>query len=99
MALRTPAVDAAAGNACGVTVTEVLFLPRDDGRVDVNVFGTGLIARAIPPEARVGQQPLRVMMISQGGGAAGIIDRMPARGDHLFIGYADEDLCDVGLVY
>jgi hypothetical protein len=97
--LRTAAVDAAAGNACGVAVTEVLFLPRADGRVDVNIFGTGLIERAIPPEARIGQQPLRAMLITQGGGAAGMIDRMPARGDHLFIGYVDEELCDVGLVY
>ena len=43
-------------------------------------------------------QPLQHMLISQNG-VVGMIDRMPSRGDHVFISYVDEELCDTGLAY
>lgn len=83
-------------------VTDAIFLPGPGGRGTMSIFvqGEGFVKRAQPLLARLGQQMVaRVVVLADGRGFAGLLQRAPREGDRLFVGYADRDLVETSVVY
>ena len=83
-------------------VASASFLAIDgpEGKIHIQVIGTDFVARAVPVEARLGEQVIeRVTLRPDGNGFAGILERAPREGERLYVGYADGDLEPTEVVY
>jgi hypothetical protein len=83
-------------------VTEAIFIPDEasPGRMHIQVFGENFLARAVPLFARLGEQIVEELILSNDGrGFAGVLERTPQPGDRLFVGYADSALQSTDVVY
>lgn len=70
-------------------VTDAMYFWAD-GKVHLIVDGDGFIERAVPLQARVGDQIVHRMSIANlGRGFAGSLEREPRDGDRLFVGYEE----------
>src|SRR5947209_760631 len=74
------------------------FMPVAGGAVQVSVLARGLLMRAMPLLARVGDQPLRDLTVGPAG-FSGSLARAPRDGDRLFVHYADTDEMETAVVY
>lgn len=86
----------------GPTVTRAIFIAAGTarGRMHITAEGEGLLARAAPLVARLGEQPVRnIVLKANGSGFAGILEQMPRSGDRLFVGYADTELAQTDVVF
>jgi hypothetical protein len=72
-----------------VLTAQVTPLPRGQrGGFQILVFAEGLLQRAVPVVARVGDQPVESLHQSPGG-FSGVLERRPSPGDRLHVGYLD----------
>ncbi len=71
-----------------------------DGAMRLVVIGRNILNRAIPFSARVGDQPVRGLIVSPGGsGFAGFLERAPRDGDRLYVRYVDSGEIGTRVVY
>jgi hypothetical protein len=89
--------EAPAQDLCTPTVVEAIVFVIES-RVHLNVSGSGFCQRAVPLLARVGDQLVtRIVLSSDGRSFAGMLGQLPNAGDHLHVGFADEELHDTGI--
>jgi hypothetical protein len=75
------------------------FRPEAGGDgVQLTVIATGVMRRAMPLLARVGEQTVRDLMLSPMG-FSGRLERRPRDGDRLFVRWADRDEQPTPVVY
>lgn len=84
----------------GAVVFEKLEEPLDGMVVRVSVAGGGFVERMIPPTGRVGDLPLRRIVVAPGGeGIVGFLDAEPADGARLTVGYLGEGEVETDFAY
>jgi hypothetical protein len=82
------------------SITNALFIPTDGNAVNLVVIGSGFMKRAIPLAATVGSQRVENISIrSDGTSFSGRLQRPPAPGDRLSVGYMDAGLQPTPFVY
>ena len=74
------------------------FAPAAEGAVRVSVLAHGVLNRAMPLLARVGDQPLRDLTVGPHG-FSGSLASGPRAGDRLYVRYADTDEMETAVVY
>lgn len=88
----------------GIEVRRVVFEPIEpplgDLVIQVSVEASGLVARAVPPVASVGDVPLqRILVLPGERGLLGFLDSEPADGAQLVVGYLGEEPVETDLAY